>query len=80
MELSHLRRRPIPTSQWRAALFDFIGAALAVVLFWIVPAEKNSKFKRPGPLAVKFVSEILGAFMIVLTVGINVLNGSVGAL
>jgi len=58
-------------------LFEFIGAALAVVFYWIVrPEEENSKIKGLDPLVAKLVSEFLGTFMLVLTVGLNVLNGS----
>jgi len=65
---------------------EFVGAALAAVLFWVVrPDEPNAPFKigmMDGdnyPLASKLVSEFLGTFMLVLTVGLNVLNGSTAA-
>jgi len=65
-------------------VFEFIGAVMATVLFWVVrPNEPNAKFKvgemnEDGsyPLVSKLVSEFLGTFMLVLTVGLNVLGGS----
>lgn len=64
-------------------LFEFVGAVVAVVLFWVVrPDEPGALFKiaasEPGkvPLVSRLVSEFLGTFMLVLTVGLNVLGGS----
>ena len=58
-------------------VFEFTGAALAVVFYWILrPEYETSKIKGLDRLVAKFVSEFLGTFMFVLTVGRNVLNGS----
>lgn len=51
--------------------FEFIGAAIAAGLFTVVRSEDASK-----KLMAKLVSEFLGTFMLVLTVGLNVLGGS----
>jgi len=62
---------------------EFIGAILATVLFWVVrPDEPGAKFKvgevvdGAYPMISKLVSEFLGTFILVLTVGLNVLGGS----
>jgi len=62
---------------------EFIGAILATVLFWVVrPDEPGAKIKvgevvdGEYPLISKLVSEFIGTFILVLTVGLNVLGGS----
>lgn len=65
-------------------VFEFVAAILAVVCFWVVrPDEPAAAFKvgevtEAGqyPLVSKLVSEFLGTFMLVLTVGLNVLGHS----
>lgn len=65
-------------------VFEFIGAILATVLFWVCrPDEPGCKLKlgAPGPLDgyplhSKLVSEFIGTYMLILTVGLNVLGGS----
>jgi len=56
-------------------LFELAGAALAAVLFTVVRPEA---FEQGGPAALpaKLTSEILGTYMLVLTVGLNVLAKS----
>jgi len=68
------------------SLCEFVGAALAAVFFWVVrPDEPDAPFRIGSmegdqyPLASKLVSEFLGTFMLVLTVGLNVLNESTAA-
>jgi aquaporin Z len=56
------------------AIFEFVGAALAAVLFNIIRCHEAG-VDGPGLLA-KLLSEFLGTFMLVLTVGLNVLGGS----
>jgi len=51
--------------------FEFIGAAMAAGLYKVVRTEEEGK-----QLMAKLVSEFLGTFMLVLTVGLNVLGGS----
>jgi len=57
------------------AAFELIGAALAAVLFKVVRPEDFSRNAEAG-LVSKLVSEFLGTFMLVLTVGLNVLAKS----
>jgi len=52
--------------------FEFIGAAMAAGLYKVVRKQEEGK----TPLMAKLVSEFLGTFMLVLTVGLNVLGGS----
>jgi len=60
-------------------IFEFIGAALAAVAFKVVrPGDFVEPFdpnRRPTQASV-LASEFLGAFMLVLTVGLNVLGNS----
>lgn len=68
------------------ALFEFVGAALAVHLFQLCRPEERNKDKSGREKAVdemesyerssRLVSEFVGTFMLVLTVGLNVLGGS----
>lgn len=68
-------------------LFEFAGAALAVQLFQLCRPEEKTKDKSERETAViemtegysktsRLVSEFIGTFMLVLTVGLNVLGGS----
>jgi len=60
-------------------IFEFIGAAVAAVLFQVCrPEEKDGGCKQPGDyqLPSKVLSEFLGTYFLVLTVGLNVLGGS----
>jgi aquaporin Z len=55
--------------------FELIGAALAAVLFKVVrPGDFGEGEEKP--LAARLTSEFLGTFMLVLTVGLNVLGKS----
>jgi len=58
-------------------IFEFVGAALAAVAFKLVrPGDfANDPDREPG-LASQLISEFLGTFMLVLTVGLNVLGNS----
>lgn len=53
-------------------LFEFVGAALAALLFRIVRAEDFGGAKNS--LLAKLLAEVLGTFFLVLTVGLNVLG------
>jgi len=56
--------------------FELVGAALAAVFFKVCRgAQEEDSSAEPG-LVAKLVSEFLGTFMLVLTVGLNVLSGS----
>jgi len=59
-------------------IFELIGAALAAVAFKMVrPGDFNSSDPfAPPKIGPKLVSEFLGTFMLVLTVGLNVLGNS----
>lgn len=57
-------------------IFEVIGAVLAAVLFKVVRPEDFGGEK--GGLAAELTSEFLGTFMLVLTVGLNVLGKSLG--
>jgi len=60
-------------------VFEFIGAAISVALFQACrPEEKNRDDVPPPkyPLGSRLVSEFLGTYMLVLTVGLNVIGGS----
>jgi aquaporin Z len=58
-------------------VFELIGAALAVAAFRVVrPGDfASDPFRKPS-LASELTSEFLGTFMLVLTVGLNVLGKS----
>ncbi|CAE7608926.1 NIP4-1 [Symbiodinium sp. CCMP2592] len=60
--------------------FEMVGAALAALAFRVVRPEDyggdSSLSPYEPPLYVKLVSEFLGVFMLVLTVGLNVVLGS----
>jgi aquaporin Z len=58
-------------------IFEFIGAALAAVLFGICrPEEKEDGPPREYTMGSKLISEFLGTYILVLTVGLNVIGGS----
>lgn len=60
-------------------VFELAGAALAAGMFQVCrPEEKKSNLDPPMqyPLYSRLVSEFLGTFFLVLTVGLNVLGGS----
>jgi len=59
-------------------VFELIGAAIAAVLFQVCRPEEKEDDAEPGeyPIASKVVSEFLGTYFLVLTVGLNVIGGS----
>jgi len=61
-------------------VFEFIGAAIAVALFQACRPEEKQGDDVPPPqmyaLGSRLVSEFLGTYMLVLTVGLNVIGGS----
>lgn len=64
-------------------VFELIGAVMAAGLFWVcrpdelIEDEAEATEKSCNyPLSAKLVSEFLGTYMLVLTVGLNVLSGS----
>lgn len=57
------------------AAFELIGAALASILFRIVRPDEFEG-SPDYPLSTKLVSEFIGTFFLVLTVGLNVLGQS----
>jgi len=71
-------------------IFELAGAALAALLFKVcrgaqeavgvagdvVSAEEQAKMDEATPESAKLVSEFLGTYFLVLTVGLNVLSGS----
>merc|ERR1719272_2886609 len=58
-------------------LFEFLGAFLAAVAFKLVrPGDFANDPNRPPSQMSELVSEFLGTFMLVLTVGLNVLGNS----
>jgi len=60
---------------WMYTLFEFLGAALAAGYFRLVrPDEFGSSYEYK--LGTKLASEFIGTFMLVLTVGLNVLGKS----
>ena len=60
------------------AIFEFLGAAVAAVLFQVCRPEEKDEDAEPGnyELPSKVLSEFLGTYFLVLTVGLNVLGGS----
>jgi len=56
-------------------IFEFLGAAVAAGLFRVCRPE-NFGVEGETPLVAKLVSEFLGTFFLVLTVGLNVLANS----
>mmetsp|Transcript_15657 Transcript_15657/g.34019 ORF Transcript_15657/g.34019 Transcript_15657/m.34019 type:complete len:442 (-) Transcript_15657:724-2049(-) len=61
-------------------IFELVGAALAAGLYYLVRPEDYMKEASSGPsMTSKLVSEFLGTFVLVLTVGLNVLTSSPAA-
>merc|ERR1719327_2443482 len=57
-------------------LYEMVGACLAAVLFRVVRPDDFDDSVTEYPLSAKLVSEFIGTFYLVLTVGLNVLGGS----
>jgi len=74
----------VPSASMYAAIytvFEFLGAALAVGLFFVVRPEEQDPENYPEPLPEpsdqsKLISEVVGTYFLVLTVGLNVLSQS----
>merc|ERR1719199_723771 len=56
-------------------IFEIVGAALAAVLFKVV-RPSGGEADEEYPLSAKLASEFIGTFILVLTVGLNVLGKS----
>jgi len=56
--------------------FEFVGAALAAGAFKVCRAASEAVDGAEEELGAKLLSEFLGTFILVLTVGLNVLSGS----
>jgi len=56
--------------------FELVGAALAAGAFKVCRGEQEEDAAAEPGMVAKLVSEFLGTFMLVLTVGLNVLSGS----
>merc|ERR1719174_3140132 len=61
-------------------VFEFVGAGIAAGLFIVCRGAQEkvseSEIDAVTPMSSKLVSEFLGTYMLVLTVGLNVLSGS----
>jgi len=57
-------------------IFEFVGAALAAGAFKICRAAQEEDAGADAGMPAKLLSEFLGTFILVLTVGLNVLSGS----
>merc|ERR1719327_1245406 len=57
-------------------LYEMVGACLAAVLFRVVRPDDFDDTVIEYPLYTKLISEFIGTFYLVLTVGLNVLGGS----
>jgi len=57
-------------------VFELVGAAMAAGLFIVCRGAQEDDIDADPPLSAKLVSEFLGTYMLVLTVGLNVLSGS----
>jgi aquaporin Z len=57
-------------------VFEFLGATLAALLFFAVRPEE---FGRDSSAASRLTSEFVGTFLVMLTVGLNILAKSPGA-
>jgi len=57
-------------------LFEMVGAALAAGAFKVCRGEQEEDANADPSVAAKLLSEFLGTYMLVLTVGLNVLSGS----
>lgn len=69
---------------WLYGVFELLGAALATVVFTMVRPEdyyhaRREQLLEKRPLITKLLSEFIGTFVLVLTVGYNVLNRSPAA-
>jgi len=65
-------------------VYEFIGAALASVLFGLCRPDEADDYVQEDednayPLRPRLISEFLGTYMLVLTVGLNVIGGSKAA-
>merc|ERR1719453_1229266 len=59
---------------WAYVAFEFLGAVIAAMLFRLV---RPGEFDTPiGKVVSSLLSEFLGTFMLIVTVGFNVLGGS----
>merc|ERR1719456_772906 len=56
--------------------FELVGAALAAGAFKVCRGAQEQEQDEEPDLAAKLLSEFLGTFLLVLTVGLNVLSGS----
>merc|ERR1719326_1801665 len=56
--------------------FELVGAALAAGAFKVCRGDQEEDEFAEASLAAKLLSEFLGTYMLVLTVGLNVLSGS----
>jgi len=57
-------------------LFELAGAALAAVCFKVCRGAQEEDADAEPDMGAKLLSEFLGTYMLVLTVGLNVLSGS----
>jgi len=57
-------------------VFELVGAALAAGAFMVCRGEQEVDAEADPSIAAKLLSEFLGTYMLVLTVGLNVLSGS----
>jgi len=57
-------------------VFELLGAALAALAFNVCRGEQEEDVTATPGLVAKLLSEFLGTYMLVLTVGLNVLSGS----
>lgn len=59
-------------------VFELVGAAIAALLFRVVrPEEYNASLEGTPPgMVAKCVSEFIGTYMLVVTVGFNIIMGS----
>jgi aquaporin Z len=58
-------------------MFEMFGAMLAVGLFLVVrPEEYDKDYNQPRSFVRQLVSELIGTYLLVLTVGLNVLGKS----
>jgi aquaporin Z len=59
-------------------VFELAGAAVAAIVFQVCRPEEKEEDAEPGTyeLSSKIVSEFLGTYFLVLTVGLNVIGGS----
>merc|ERR1719345_739381 len=57
-------------------LFELVGAALAAGCFKVCRGEQEEDASAEPSIAARLLSEFLGTYILVLTVGLNVLSGS----